>query len=218
MATNPETLPNLAPPHVAQGTETALLAEIFRPEINLVILERDIERDLKVFCEKQLMPSGLFGHESTVSDAQPLAETLPSAILAMPGVEALVADLRHLHRLWEDLFSPERTGLRLRVLNQAMCPRFHVDQVLVRMIVTYGGTGTEWLPEHAADRSLLGRPLADLRDDPLADPDEIQTAPPYAIALLKGEAWPGNQGHGSIHRSPHIEPPERRALLTLDLL
>jgi len=36
-------------------------------------------------------------------------------------------------------------GTRITTLDRAMCPRFHVDRVPVRLIVTWGGPGTQWL-------------------------------------------------------------------------
>jgi Protein of unknown function (DUF1826) len=38
--------------------------------------------------------------------------------------------------------------------------------------------------------------------------------PPYAIGLLKGSRWDGNELHGAVHRSLQITSP--RLLLTLD--
>lgn len=217
MAVPPETLPS-APPRATRGFDTALLADIFEPGINLAILERQVDPALRSFCEQQLIPSGLFAHELAVRPQQDPTAELPDSVRGLPGAAAFLEELNQVHTLWQDLFEPECTGLRLRVLNRPMCPRFHVDHVLVRLIVSYGGVGTEWLPEQAIDRSMIGRPLPDARQDPLAETDAIQAVPPYAIALLKGEAWPGNEGRGLVHRSPPIQPPERRALLTLDLL
>ena len=31
------------------------------------------------------------------------------------------------------------------------CKRYHVDKVIQRLLVTYAGQGTEWLPNEAAD-------------------------------------------------------------------
>ena len=55
------------------------------------------------------------------------------------------------------LFDLKRAGLRLTSLNNAMCPRFHVDGVPCRLVTTYQGIATEWLPHGIADRSKLGR-------------------------------------------------------------
>jgi len=50
------------------------------------------------------------------------------------------------------------------------------------------------------------------------DDGVIRQLPAFSVALLKGEAWCGNEGRGLVHRSPALVPPERRLLLTLDPL
>jgi len=201
-----------------EGDEAAVLARFFEPEANLVVFRRSPGRALKAFCEGPLLAQGVCAQEVTASRAEASAAVLPASIRDCDGVSALQDDIADVFQLWQDLFEPSRSGLRFRVLDQAMCPRFHVDRVLARLIVSYGGSGTEWLPDSAVDRSLLGVPLSDLNDDPLAVPENIEIVPPYAIALLKGAAWPGNENRGLVHRSPPIRPPERRALLTIDIL
>ena len=56
--------------------------------------------------------------------------------------------------------------------------------------------------------------LCDEESGLILDPDAVQTMPPYAIGLLKGSCWEGNELHGAVHRSPPITSP--RLLLTLD--
>ena len=55
------------------------------------------------------------------------------------------------------LFELNEIGLSLRVLDKAMCPRFHVDHVPCRLITTYTGVTTQWLPHTSVDRSKLGK-------------------------------------------------------------
>ncbi|MNF82154.1 hypothetical protein D3C84_644530 [compost metagenome] len=63
------------------------------------------------------------------------------------------------------------------------------------------------------DRRQLGQAAAEPQDDTL-----IQKIDSGEVALLKGEKWHGNEGFGLIHRSPHLDPGERRLILTLDWL
>ena len=111
------------------------------------------------------------------------------------------------------LIEARRVGLRLRVLDKAMCPRFHVDHVPLRLITTYAGAGSEWLREDAMPRHRLGEPAAEP-----TDVREIGRLHAGEVALFKGEKWQGNEGAGIIHRSPQVEPGERRLILTLDWL
>ncbi len=82
--------------------------------------------------------------------------------------------------------------------------------------------GTEWLPEYALNRHQLGMGssgLPDAESGLIVDPTAIRKMPAYAVGLMKGESWEGNEGYGLVHRSPtpSTEQP-RRLLLTLDML
>ena len=61
------------------------------------------------------------------------------------------------------------------------------------------------------DRSQLGQANAEPHV-------QIQQLDSGDVALLKGEKWHGNEGFGLIHRSPYLDPGERRLILTLDWL
>lgn len=95
-----------------------------------------------------------------------------------------------------------------------MCPRFHVDKIPVRMVTTYQGPGTQWLPEEAADRLALGHSQYG-HQDVCINPEQIRELRLGSLALLKGECWPGNEGRGLIHRSP-VVPNGKRLMLSLD--
>ncbi|MCY7293820.1 DUF1826 domain-containing protein [Alteromonas sp. a30] len=76
------------------------------------------------------------------------------------------------------LFGLEEVGLRLSVLDKAMCPRFHVDKVPFRLVTTYSGIGSQWLPNEQVNREKLGHGSKGLSDAELglyASSDCIQT-------------------------------------------
>lgn len=77
-----------------------------------------------------------------------------------------------------------------------MCPRFHVDHVPARLICTYAGPGSEWLTA--------------------PDAVQVEQLSTGYVAVLKGERWLGNEGHGLVHRSPAVPAGQRRLMLTLD--
>ena len=100
------------------------------------------------------------------------------------------------------------------------CPRFHVDRVGVRMLVTYSGPGTEWLADADVDRARLGAAGQELPDDQngvIRSGAVIRSVAPFAVTLLKGEAWTGAEGFGAVHRSPDPGGAPR-ALLRVDML
>jgi hypothetical protein len=131
----------------------------------------------------------------------------------VPGHAAFVADVAWLVGAFACLLDAKRIGLRLRALDKAMCPRFHVDHVPLRLITSYAGVGSQWLREGVMARRRLGDPAAEPEDEVL-----IERAEAGHVLLAKGEKWIGNEGGGLIHRSPQPPQGERRLLLTLDWL
>jgi len=132
---------------------------------------------------------------------------------------ALVQDMTNLVNMFCCLFELPQVGLRLTALNKAMCPKFHVDQIPARLITTFQGNGTQWLPHEKVDRKILDAKTWGAADETsglyLLDED-IQQTTTGDIAILKGEAWEGNEGAGLVHRSPSCTQNEKRLLFTLD--
>ena len=73
-----------------------------------------------------------------------------------------------------------------------MCPRFHVDHIPCRLITTYTGGVTEWIPQSAADRSKLGagnNGKPDEKSGLYRSESDIRKLISGEVALLKGEQW-----------------------------
>jgi len=107
------------------------------------------------------------------------------------------------------------------VLDKAMCPKFHVDRVPCRLLTTFQGIATEWLPHNKVNRDKLGpgsQGKADSESGLYTSPEDIQQLQAGHVALLKGELWEGNENAGLVHRSPAVPNGERRLLLTLDFM
>lgn len=196
-------------------------AALYKPQVNLVVWPRPALPELRRFARKILSASEL---ESLAEiDVAHLAAFNPlptEACDADPATAAaFLADLRHLAMVFADLTAATRLGVRLVRLSGPMCPRFHTDFVGVRLLTTYCGTGTEWLEHAQVDRRFLGH-RADGKPDEtsglLRPGTSIQRLPEFAVALLKGDAWPGNEGRGVVHRSPAVRSP--RILLSIDVL
>ena len=119
------------------------------------------------------------------------------------------------------LFDIKGVGLRISILERAMCPRFHVDKIPCRLITTYHGVATDWLLHDVIDRGKLGAGNQGKPDEQsglfnsLSDINRLKKGD---VALLKGEGWYNNNGAGLVHRSPPVAEGERRLLLTLDFL
>lgn len=196
------------------------LAEIYRPEINLCVVERSISNEIETFVTHLLSAAHTINVIETINVQSFNTLTLLPQHLHLQGYEAFCADIAQVIDMFSDLFELEAIGLRLGMLDKAMCPRFHIDHVPCRLVCTYGGIGTQWLEDAYVDRSKLGSRSGGLSDEVsglILDADAIGTMPNYAIGLLKGTRWEGNEQHGAVHRSPHTQPESpRRLLLTLD--
>ena len=102
-----------------------------------------------------------------------------------------------------------------------MCPRFHVDWVPCRLITTYHGAATEWLPHQCVDCSRLGtgnKGQSGRRSRLDFKRSDIQQLSSGDVSLLKGERWEGNENAGLVHRSPQQCLNEPRLMMMLDLV
>lgn len=193
------------------GESPKVMAEIFHDGVNMAVWQRRLPAQLEDFAALVISLGQPLADQRVVevSEHEPvlLPGLLPEAA-DLHGYEAFVADVTWLVSAYTCLLDARRVGLRLRVLQGAMCPRFHVDNVPVRLLTTYVGPGSDWLEEGAVER--VGLHLAP------APVDNIQQLQTGDVALLKGEKWIGNGGAGLIHRSPPSQQP--RLLLSLDWL
>lgn len=201
--------------HQHQGSSPKALTRILQDDINLAVWQRQLPLHIREFADLLLSLNEPLAEslclELADEDAEPDLAGLASGFRDLKGYEGFIADLKWLVSAFACLLGAKRIGLRLRVLDKAMCPRFHVDHVPVRLITTYAGAGSEWLKEGTMDRQQLGQANAEPQG-------QIQQLDSGAVALLKGEKWHGNEGFGLIHRSPQPAAGERRLILTLDWL
>ena len=126
---------------------------------------------------------------------------------------ALSEEITLANDLLSELLGCERMGIRVTTLHRPMCPRFHVDHIPCRMLVTIGGPGTEWIASGDVDRALLANRDADA--PPIRPGRDIRRLATRSWSLLKGGAWDGRFG-GVVHRSPHGT--RQRLLLSFDPL
>jgi hypothetical protein len=203
--------------HQVLGPTPQALASILEDEINLTVWQRQLPLHVADFAKLLLSLNEPYAEALSLElhdeDSEPDLTGLASGFRDLEGYEGFIADLKWLVGAFACLLGARRIGLRLRVLDNAMCPRFHVDHVPVRLITTYAGIGSEWLKEGEMDRQQLGKALAEPQEK-----SRIQQLVSGEVALLKGEKWHGNEGFGLIHRSPQPAPGERRLMLTLDWL
>ncbi len=205
--------------HAAAGQQAQILADIYQQDINIAIWQRELATTIYQAVNQLLILRPAFETELilTPQDAHArVEESIDSSDTA-----ALCEDIAELVDMFCCLFELKRVGMRLHALSGVMCPKFHEDRVPCRLVTTYQGVGTEWLPHEVVDRTKLGRGslgLPDSQSGLYQSPGNIQQLSHGHVALLKGVLWQGNENAGLVHRSPVTPGAGSRLLLTLDFI
>jgi hypothetical protein len=191
----------------ASAADPMVLFETLRPAINLAIWHRPLPAPFSRSLDG-LMRHAPFCHTAEAAPADAV-DAIAAALPAAAPVDLLV-DMERLAVIFAGLIGSDTIRMRLEAITGPACHRWHADAVGLRLLTTYRGPGTEWLALGGGGetaRGLNGGPKGPLR----------AAIPTGAIAILKGEGYPGNAGWGCIHRSPPAGPGARaRLLLCLD--
>lgn len=213
-------IPEILRRQMIQCNTPEVLSNIYQDDANMVIWQRDLSPELtsavSEFLKIHTKTAAVLA--VTPEDTQ---QVLAEAFGKSEPISVLSNDIALLVDMFCCLFDLKRAGLRLTVLDRAMCPRFHVDHIPCRLVTTYHGIATEWLNHDAVDRSKLGAGNQGKTDEEsglFKSPQDINQLTVGDVALLKGENWDETKGGGLVHRSPPVKADEQRLLLTLDFL
>ncbi|MEO1588427.1 MAG: DUF1826 domain-containing protein [Bacteroidota bacterium] len=122
----------------------------------------------------------------------------------------LLDDISELLGLFQKVTKASTFRLLLSTVSTNMCRKFHSDINNLRMLCTYIGPGTRWIPDEAIDLDAMAR-----KEDTAIDLQKVQQAGTGEVVVLKGALYPG--ANPILHRSPTIEEKgERRLLLRID--
>ena len=100
----------------------------------------------------------------------------------------LVDDIVVLTRHFADLMDCQFVRVRLEVVRDDACRKFHIDSLTARLVCTYRGPGTQY------GISTDGN-----------EPSRVFSVPTGAPILLRGTKWPDPPVSGLMHRSPPVE-------------
>ncbi|MDY3561080.1 DUF1826 domain-containing protein [Gemmata sp. JC673] len=121
-----------------------------------------------------------------------------AAGLAALGLDCppLAADIATVARSFLAQFAAPAASLRIEVVTTSTCPKFHCDNIRVRVVATYHGPGTEYVATAA--------------------PGDVRAAPTGALLFLKGHKHP-THADAVLHRSPTVPAGEKRLCVVLDI-
>lgn len=200
--------------------DAGVLADIYQDDVNIVTWQRVLNPTL-LNAAKQLISAGHLFQIATPVTPQNVYDSIFDSLGANNEAQIISEDVTEIVSMFCCLFELEEVGLRLTTLERAMCPKFHVDRVPCRLVTTYSGIATEWLPHRLVDRTKLGvgsQGKSDADSGLYSLRSDIEQLSAGDVALLKGESWLGNERAGLVHRSPNIVNQEKRLLLTLDII
>lgn len=201
---------------VVRDPDPMCLAEILEDDVELVEVLDAVPSSVERFAERVISGHRLGSPMQRVCAVEEEADDdtgMTRELGQLATVEGS-SEFSAWARYWIDGFAAlndvREVGLRLCHLHAPMCPRFHVDQVPSRLIVTLAGTGTQWLPDRAVDRD--DRSAMDLRPGSIG----TQQLAERSVGLFKGSGFDDGCAPGVVHRSPPGR--EQRLVMTLDAI
>lgn len=196
----------LLPPNAAFGTDTTVLHQIHSAGKNISIFQRDIrflEGELEQFSEQPFE----FRHTGSLEE---IVTSLQSHFAnSLNDWKALLSDVTMLLESFQDVTASNTFRIYLATVNTNMCRRFHTDINELRLLCTYIGPGTLWLPDEAVDQKVFHS--GGTNEEMLLDTTLTQQVNTGAVAILKGALYPA--ASPILHRSPTIEESKNQRLL-----
>lgn len=200
-----------------EGSEPLVLSDIFDAGKSVVVWKRPNNTLIQGYFSAafKALGMGVRGVFSMASLKKELAPLLPDS----DGKQAVIDDIFLLSDMLTTLFDCDSVGVRLVPLSAAMCPSFHVDNIPVRLVNTYLGEGTQWLPQEvivSQDAVGVSGSFKKNRLGQYYKESDVHQMRAFDVGLLKGKAWQGHEEFAAVHRSCPVEVDDKRVLLTLD--
>lgn len=186
-----------------------VLKDIHLSKKNIAIYQRDTqpfngELDLSIDKKTDFHSSG--------NKSEILSALHSYCTHSLPHCPMLLEDVSKLLMLFENITEASSFRLQLSTVSSNMCRKFHTDINDLRLLCTYVGPGTLWLPDEAANFLPAS---ADKRHEMVIDEGQIQQVDSGDVVLLKGALYP--KSNPILHRSPSIEESGiERLLLRID--
>lgn len=196
--------------NAAIGQEETILRDIHIPSKNIAIYQRDIghlEGALAQIAEQTVE----FKASGTVKEVLlQLEEGLNGSLSAYAF---LLEDISKLLHLFERTAQAASYRLLLATVRTNMCRKFHTDVNDLRLLCTYTGPGTLWIPDELVNQKAT--PAKTEGQVQQLGEAQIQRVRTGEVAILKGALY--MDANPILHRSPTIEESgQTRLLLRID--
>ncbi|MEG6507629.1 DUF1826 domain-containing protein [Methyloligella sp. 2.7D] len=187
---------------VAEGEAPEILDRIGSPGCAVAVWQRQHGAEFQQWIDglspNQLPEARLVLRPDRVEDAM-VSLCADCGMDESSNRRLLTGDIAALAALFAQVMGAETVQLRLDVVSDNACRKFHLDNVPARLLCTYRGRGTEYGEARRGEEPRIIHELAT-----------------GSVGLFRGRLWPTEQS-GIVHRSPPISGlGETRLLLVLD--
>ena len=187
------------PKNAVMGDTSGFLKDIHLEDKNIAVYQRDINHlnaELKTLCLNEVR----FKSNGSIKDIVSSLKIYCKNRLHVHSL--LIQDIHEVLNLFQNISKANRFQLSLESISTDMCRKFHADYNQLRLLCTYVGSGTLWLPDDT-QKNIISE-------------ENIQHIKTGHIAILKGKLYPN--ANPVFHRSPKIETlNEKRLLLRVDM-
>ena len=187
------------------------LATFKHQEGQLAILERQPlgggDEFFKKVSERPLSVIGIVGKKTCEEDILALLEDeISEDLKSSDFYMQWVIDMAGVCNIFCETLATRTVGFCLAT--QRACQRYHIDNVPLRLLVTYYGRGTEWVPDTAVDRLAYDSGMPN--DKILTNNNARKFLNAWDIAIFRGGP------DGLLHRTPDAALNTPSILLRLD--
>ncbi|MEC7441802.1 MAG: DUF1826 domain-containing protein [Pseudomonadota bacterium] len=187
------------------------LAAFKHQEEQLAILERQPlgggDEFFKKLSERPLNVIGIVGKKTSVEEILALLEDeISEDLKSSDFYMQWIIDMAGICNIFCETLATSTIGFCLAT--QRACQRYHIDNVPLRLLVTYYGRGTEWVPDSAVDRLAYDSGMPNNKI--LTNNNARKFLNAWDIAIFRGGP------DGLLHRTPDAALNRPSILLRLD--
>lgn len=189
---------------VSQGDSPDFLNNIWSDDCGVAVYRRRLGALLQTWLDA--LPADKLPRARLSLQTDQVRDALASlfednGIADDPCADMLLDDINSLAQFFGRVMKVTGINLRLDVVSDDACRKFHQDNVAARLLCTYRGRGTEF-------GACFSAP----------EPDVVHELQPGSAGIFKGRRWPGHISSAIYHRSPQIGGSgETRLLLVIDV-
>ena len=187
------------------------ISEFSKQEYQLIELERkNMNNSDSFFREIMHEPFRIIGKISKKNSSEDikriLRDIIPLSSQTNFFYKTWVSDMSEICQIFCDTLNSKSVSFCLGT--ERGCSRYHIDNVPMRLLVTYMGQGTEWLPNEIANRAAFEEGLPN--EKIVKDSSKIKSIKTFNVAIFRGGAA------GLLHRTPDSALKNPSILLRLD--